>query len=76
MELRALKTELFKRHITQEEVAKRLGIAKSTVSRKLNGKIDFSDQEKLELVKFLDLKQKDNILEIFLPQIFIFVEEK
>ena len=76
MELRALKTELFKRHITQEDVAKRLGIAKSTVSRKLNGKIDFSDQEKLELVKFLDLKQKDNILEIFLPQIFIFVEKK
>lgn len=54
-ELTALKKFMWDNHITQDEVADKLGIARETLNAKLNGKRDFKMTEVNLMMKNYDM---------------------
>jgi len=53
-EFRKIKALLYEKNITQSECAKKLGIAVSTLNRKLNGECDWKLNECIMLAKLLE----------------------
>lgn len=63
-EFRKIKALLYEKNITQLECAKKLGIAVSTLNRKLNGECDWKLGECIIISKMFELP----IEEIFMPK--------
>lgn len=68
MELRKLKVEMYKKKITQTDLAQALGISYKSVNDKLNGKKEFKDSEKIQIMQILGISV-EQIAEFFLPSI-------
>ncbi len=62
LKLRAL---LIENNLTNEDIAKKLGISKQSFSMKINNKREFKTSEIYKLSRFLNLSNSSDIMSIF-----------
>lgn len=65
-DLSRLKAERVARNLDQEEMAKRLGMSRSSYSKRENGKIDISVDELAKIIQVLGMSK--NNLSLFFTQ--------
>lgn len=58
------------KHITQEQMAKNIGIAESTINQKLKCRTQFSQDEMRDILESLDVPLDDIVLYFFCPNTF------
>ena len=58
------------KHITQEQMAKNIGIAEATVNQKLKCRTQFSQDEMRNILESLDVPLDDIVLYFFCPNTF------
>lgn len=63
-----LKTELKEKEISYQTLADHLGITITALSNKMNGRSDFYIYEVQKIIEFADIKESDDILDIFLDK--------
>jgi len=51
-----LKTAMFAKQVTQDELAKEIGVSEQTLNNKLNGRGDFYINEAEKIIAFLELE--------------------
>lgn len=56
-----LKTAMFSKQVTQEELAKEIGVSEQTLNNKLNGRGDFYINEAEIIIAFLELENPSDI---------------
>lgn len=61
MKANIIRAKIREKELTQEEVAKRIGISENSMSRKLNGKRDFSLREVAALCTLLDIRNAADV---------------
>ena len=58
---------MYKRRMSRRSLAKKLGISPATVSRKLNGKVDFTVSESQRICEILQLNPNEIFFAISVP---------
>lgn len=64
-----LRGRIRERFVTEEEFAKAIGIGRTSLSHRLNGKLEFSQKEINQSIKVLGLTEEDIPAYFFTPKV-------
>ena len=64
-QFRALKAIMFEKGVSQEELAKAIGVSETTLNSKLNGRSTFLVTEVRDVCSYLEISDPVRILDIF-----------